>query len=213
MAYQKSKETKAKILEIVKRSFYEVGFKKTTMRAIAEEAGMNQGLIYYYFKSKYDLAHYIIDDHFYRASTLFRKYLNPDDDLFLFTLVLIRAVLREVYCNPKDLELYLHAYEKPYCDWSQVEYCMLICQEHGISIDQKTAEVAVLLTTGAWSQLYFNNELLSEKVDLNEIRDTTDILRWCYLGFPKEEVIEKIKNAYAVLETIPLLEIPLLKEG
>ncbi|MEG2285742.1 MAG: TetR/AcrR family transcriptional regulator [Eubacterium sp.] len=137
------------------KSVYEVGFKKTTMRSIAEEAGMNQGLIYYYFKSKYDLAHYIIDDHFYRASTLFRKYLNPDDDLFLFTLELIRAVLREVYCNPKDLELYLHAYEKPYCDWSQVEYCILICQEHGISIDQKTAEMAVLLAwvwgmTGVW---------------------------------------------------------------
>ncbi|MEG0076111.1 MAG: helix-turn-helix domain-containing protein, partial [Eubacterium sp.] len=43
------------------KSVYEVGFKKTTMRSIAEEAGMNQGLIYYYFKSKYDLAHYIID--------------------------------------------------------------------------------------------------------------------------------------------------------
>ncbi|MEG1620115.1 MAG: hypothetical protein RR335_11245, partial [Eubacterium sp.] len=43
----------------------------------------------------------------------------------------------------------------PYCDWSQVEYCMLICQEHGISIDQKTAEMAVLLAwvwgmTGVW---------------------------------------------------------------
>ncbi|MEG0378139.1 MAG: hypothetical protein RR614_06630, partial [Eubacterium sp.] len=78
------------------------------------------------FDSKYELAHHIIDEHFYRTSTIFKNYVDPEKDLFLFTLVLVRAVLREIYQNPKDLELYLHAYEKPYCDTSQVEYCMLL---------------------------------------------------------------------------------------
>lgn len=213
MEYKKGRETKEKILNIVKQSFYEVGFKKTTMRSIAEALGTNQALIYYYFDSKYELAHRIIDEHFYRASTVFKKYIDAEKDLFLFSLLLVRAVLREIYQNPRDLELYLHAYEKPYCDQSQVEYCMLVCQEHGMSVDKKMAEVAVLSTTGVWSQLYFNAKLLSSPVDLDEIRDTTDILRWCYLGFSREEVTRKIKEAKQILENIPIQGIPLLGKG
>ncbi|MEG0377222.1 MAG: TetR/AcrR family transcriptional regulator [Eubacterium sp.] len=210
MAYKKSKETKEKILKTAKESFYKQGFKKTTIRGLAETAEVNQALIYYYFSSKYDLAHHIIDEHYYRASTVFKNYIDPDEDLFLFTLVLVRAVLREVYQNPRDLELYLHAYEKPYCDKSQVEYCMLVCKEYGMPIDQRMAEVAVLSTTSVWSQLYFNKEMLSKTINLNEIRDTTDILRWGYLGFHKEIILEKIEKAYEKLEKIPILKIPLL---
>jgi AcrR family transcriptional regulator len=56
----KSEETKANILGTALRLFRERGFEETTMRAIADEAGVSLGSAYYYFKSKDELVH-----HFY----------------------------------------------------------------------------------------------------------------------------------------------------
>ncbi|WP_078862167.1 TetR/AcrR family transcriptional regulator [Streptomyces sp. NRRL F-5123] len=48
----KSEQTRALILETAMRLFRERGYEKTTMRAIAQEAGVSVGNAYYYFESK-----------------------------------------------------------------------------------------------------------------------------------------------------------------
>jgi AcrR family transcriptional regulator len=48
----KSEQTRTLILETALRLFQERGFDKTTMRAIAQEAGVSVGNAYYYFSSK-----------------------------------------------------------------------------------------------------------------------------------------------------------------
>ncbi|MFJ7781229.1 TetR family transcriptional regulator [Streptomyces fungicidicus] len=48
----KSEQTRTLILETALRLFQERGFDKTTMRAIAREAGVSTGNTYYYFASK-----------------------------------------------------------------------------------------------------------------------------------------------------------------
>lgn len=48
----KSEQTRAVILETAMRLFRERGYDKTTMRAIAQEAGVSVGNAYYYFESK-----------------------------------------------------------------------------------------------------------------------------------------------------------------
>ncbi|WP_420492924.1 TetR family transcriptional regulator [Kitasatospora camelliae] len=48
----KSEQTRALILETAMRIFQERGYDKTTMRAIATEAGVSVGNAYYYFESK-----------------------------------------------------------------------------------------------------------------------------------------------------------------
>jgi len=48
----KSEQTRALILETAMRLFQERGYDKTTMRAIAQEAGVSVGNAYYYFASK-----------------------------------------------------------------------------------------------------------------------------------------------------------------
>ncbi|WP_425555874.1 TetR family transcriptional regulator [Kitasatospora nipponensis] len=48
----KSEQTRALILETAMRLFQERGYEKTTMRAIAAEAGISVGNAYYYFESK-----------------------------------------------------------------------------------------------------------------------------------------------------------------
>lgn len=56
----KSEQTRALILETALRLIRERGYEETTMRAIADEAGVALGNAYYYFRSKEDLVH-----HFY----------------------------------------------------------------------------------------------------------------------------------------------------
>ena len=48
----KSEQTRALILETAMRLFRERGYDKTTMRAIAAEAGVSVGNAYYYFEGK-----------------------------------------------------------------------------------------------------------------------------------------------------------------
>ncbi|WP_435172660.1 TetR/AcrR family transcriptional regulator [Actinacidiphila sp. bgisy145] len=48
----KSEQTRAAILDTAMRLFQERGYDKTTMRAIAQEAGVSVGNAYYYFESK-----------------------------------------------------------------------------------------------------------------------------------------------------------------
>jgi AcrR family transcriptional regulator len=48
----KSEQTRTLILETALRLFQERGYDRTTMRAIAKEAGVSVGNAYYYFSSK-----------------------------------------------------------------------------------------------------------------------------------------------------------------
>lgn len=51
----KSEHTRQLVADVALRMFREIGFEKTTMRAIAAEAGVSVGNAYYYFASKDDL--------------------------------------------------------------------------------------------------------------------------------------------------------------
>jgi AcrR family transcriptional regulator len=51
----KSEQTRQLVADVALRMFREVGFEKTTMRAIATEAGISVGNAYYHFASKDDL--------------------------------------------------------------------------------------------------------------------------------------------------------------
>ncbi|QFY05718.1 TetR family transcriptional regulator [Nonomuraea phyllanthi] len=47
--------TEARILEAARRSFAELGYERTTIRAVAAAAGVNGGLVMHYFGSKEEL--------------------------------------------------------------------------------------------------------------------------------------------------------------
>lgn len=53
----KSDQTRQRVADVALRMFRDIGFEKTTMRAIAAEAGVSVGNAYYYFASKDDLVH------------------------------------------------------------------------------------------------------------------------------------------------------------
>ncbi len=85
----KSEQTRTLILETALRLFAERGYDRTTMRAIAQEAGVSVGNAYYYFSSKEHLVQGFYDRIAGEHATAVRPVLEGDGDL----TVRIRGVL------------------------------------------------------------------------------------------------------------------------
>lgn len=85
----KSEQTRTLILETALRLFQERGYDKTTMRAIAQEAGVSVGNAYYYFSSKEHLVQGFYDRIAAEHEAAVQPVLAGDEDL----AVRIRGVL------------------------------------------------------------------------------------------------------------------------
>ncbi|MGW1502654.1 TetR family transcriptional regulator [Streptomyces mirabilis] len=77
----KSEQTRALILETALRLFQERGYDKTTMRAIAQEAGVSVGNAYYYFAGKEHLIQGFYDRIGAEHQTAIRPVLEREKDL------------------------------------------------------------------------------------------------------------------------------------
>ncbi|MFI2352880.1 TetR family transcriptional regulator [Streptomyces sp. NPDC019443] len=77
----KSEQTRTLILETALRLFQERGYDKTTMRAIAKEAGVSVGNAYYYFSSKEHLVQGFYDLIAAEHQAAVRPLLDRETDL------------------------------------------------------------------------------------------------------------------------------------
>ncbi|MFR0357817.1 TetR/AcrR family transcriptional regulator [Streptomyces sediminimaris] len=77
----KSEQTRALILETAMRLFQERGYDKTTMRAIAAEAGVSVGNAYYYFAGKEHLIQGFYDRIAAEHRVAVREVLDRETDL------------------------------------------------------------------------------------------------------------------------------------
>ncbi|MCT9076292.1 TetR/AcrR family transcriptional regulator [Streptomyces fulvoviolaceus] len=77
----KSEQTRALILETAMRLFQERGYDKTTMRAIANEAGVSVGNAYYYFAGKEHLIQGFYDRLAAEHRAAVREVLDRETDL------------------------------------------------------------------------------------------------------------------------------------
>ncbi|MGW1804961.1 TetR family transcriptional regulator [Streptomyces sp. NPDC002078] len=77
----KSEQTRALILETAMRLFQERGYDKTTMRAIAKEAGVSVGNAYYYFEGKEHLIQGFYDRIAAEHQRAVREVLDRETDL------------------------------------------------------------------------------------------------------------------------------------
>lgn len=77
----KSEQTRTLILETALRLFQERGYDKTTMRAIAQEAGVSVGNAYYYFTNKEHLVQGFYDRLAAEHAAAVRPVLDGDRDL------------------------------------------------------------------------------------------------------------------------------------
>lgn len=89
----KSEQTRALILETAMRLFQERGYDKTTMRAIAQEAGVSVGNAYYYFEGKEHLIQGFYDRIAAEHRAAVREVLAREGDLEARLAGVLRAWL------------------------------------------------------------------------------------------------------------------------
>ncbi|CAM5508264.1 MULTISPECIES: TetR/AcrR family transcriptional regulator [Streptomyces] len=89
----KSEQTRALILETAMRLFQERGYDKTTMRAIAQEAGVSVGNAYYYFEGKEHLIQGFYDRIAAEHQAAVRDILARETDLEARLAGVLRAWL------------------------------------------------------------------------------------------------------------------------
>ena len=73
-----NKEGKVKIIEAAQRLIACQGVEKTSMRDIAEEAGITTGAIYYYYKSKEELLYDVMDYATAVTAEIMKMRSNPE---------------------------------------------------------------------------------------------------------------------------------------
>jgi len=97
---KKSEITKAKLVETAKDLFLEKGFDGLKMQELADRAGMNKGLLHYYFKSKESLFKAIFNE---AISSLFEgaaEILTSDKSIEVKLHALIDLYFDKLLANP-----------------------------------------------------------------------------------------------------------------
>ncbi len=99
---------KQRIIEAAQRLIAVNGVEKTSMRLIAEEAGLTTGAIYYYYKSKEDLLYDVMD----YATTITSSVMARQRQGTSTPAELLDEIRRLIYNrltgeNPRDLLFYL----------------------------------------------------------------------------------------------------------
>lgn len=92
--------TKQTIYETAKLLFFEDGY-KVGSRKIATEAGVNQGLITYYFKSKKNIALMLLRENFEIIAIHIKYFVDPQKDILLFMLTFIKIAMSSIITSPK----------------------------------------------------------------------------------------------------------------
>ena len=135
------------------------------------------------------------------------------EDPLLRLLALYRFGLREIYDNEWDFNFYVEVYQQSYYDSDLVENCVKILDFYHYPIDRKKIDIAVLSTSSSWGQLYTNEDVpYRDHFTHRDIMDSIDIMRWSYLGFEPDFIIDKIKQAETLLASLPIMNIRILEK-
>ena len=125
-------DTKENILIAAERVFAEKGFKGTTIREVAKEAGIVNSLIFYYFKNKAEMYEAVFQHAFDELEDLIQQNLNLDLDrlatvkALMFSVTdfsarhrnLMRILTREIIDNGSIVQKITQKYFKPLYDFA-----------------------------------------------------------------------------------------------
>lgn len=104
----KSELTREKMIDSAKKLFFKKGMIQTSQQEIADEAGVNRGLIYHYFGSKEEMAR-IIFEHFDRSffAVLNARFFSSEPDKVFVSIVQGRIILNFLLTHKQMKRFYM----------------------------------------------------------------------------------------------------------
>ena len=211
MPYTKSKITSQLLKQTTIDLFREKGFAKTSIREIARKTNTNVATIYYYYPNgKIDVAKKLRESHLKSCVRALKDYIHTDDYLLYYTL-LLRFLLRELSQDEREMQFYIESWSGNYdLNRSFTIETYTDAKNFHLDVDITKIHRATIIADSVWSGLYKAKQNGQIEISHKEIRDTTDVTRWTYLGLPKAHIEETIREAETLLSSIPIHNIHIL---
>ena len=80
MAPRVATDKRERLMEAAKSLIHQQGFNQTTLADIAQESGVPLGNVYYYFKTKDDIARAVIDEYRHKIDQVLREVSDKEPD-------------------------------------------------------------------------------------------------------------------------------------
>jgi TetR/AcrR family acrAB operon transcriptional repressor len=88
---EEASQTRQAVLAAALKTFGKYKYSGTSLEAVAKEAGMTRGAIYWHFKNKFELLHAVIEDGYRKADERINRVLQSSDR----PLNKVRQLIRE----------------------------------------------------------------------------------------------------------------------
>jgi AcrR family transcriptional regulator len=201
---RKSEQTRAKILEAALELFRERGYEETTMRAIAEAAGVAVGNAYYYFRSKEHLiqAFYARTHEEHLAAS--REVLDRERGLRERLLGVMRAKLDTIMPYHQFAGVLFKTAADPASPLNPFS-------EESQPVRQQSTDLFAEVVTGADTRL--TAELAAELPNLLWIYHMGIVLYWIHDTSPGRAKSYRLmeRSVKLVLRLVSLFQFPLLR--
>ena len=201
---RKGEQTRAQILDTALRLFRERGYEETTMRAVAEEAGVSLGNAYYYFKSKEHLiqAFYERTHHEHLAAS--RELLARERGLRERFLGVMRAKLDTIMPYHQFAGILFKTAADPKSPLNPFS-------DESLPVRQQATELFAEVVTGSETRL--TAELTAELPNLLWVYHMGIVLYWIHDTSPGREKSYRLmeRSVKLVLRLVSLFQFPLLR--
>jgi AcrR family transcriptional regulator len=201
---RKGEETRAQILETALQLFRERGYEETTMRAIAEAAGVSLGNAYYYFKSKEHLiqAFYARTHEEHVAAS--REVLEQERGLRERLLGVMRAKLDTIMPYHRFAGVLFKTAANPASPLNPFS-------EESLPVRRQATDIFAEVIAGSDTRLTV--ELAAELPNILWIYQAGVILYWIHDGSPDCAKSYRLmeRSVKLVLRLISLFQLPLLR--
>jgi AcrR family transcriptional regulator len=181
-SYFKSEQTKANVINACKSLFYKNGYIKTHYNDIAQESGINSGLIYYHFKKKSSIAGIIQSELTSKIKEAVQVLLGENYDLQIATALEVLIFWDVVFHN----ENYRNFFYEISLDRTHVECSQSIVEEffrmhnakYGLGIDEGTIKIISLSSSAMESEIIIHYH--TGLIDLSQEKISRFIIRTIY---------------------------------
>lgn len=181
-------EKKKRILTASYKEFSEQGYERASTNKIVKEAGIGKGMLFYYFKSKKDLYHYLVE---YGINFISNEYLNKIDEIqtdYIEKYKQVSKIKMEAYSeNPEIFNFFAFIY---------LNGDILDLPEE---LKNKLEAVRAL----GYSKLYHNIDTSLFRTDISKEK-ILKLIHWSMEGYEKEMTNRLKGQALSSIEIEPL---------
>lgn len=194
MRYKKGFETKESIIRVAKKMFYEMGYTKSTVQKIADNANIPLGLIPYYFKTKDNIVLEINSKFYLVIHEFVNNRLNVKKNSYL-KLFIVNSIYYHIILSDENNRRFFYEVLRNKSNFRSLSYSVeriykMIAKEHSLDFTETDIECIMIAEFGGRRELLLNYCEGNLDVELEYLLKTLSALTGRLFGVT-DEVIEE----------------------